>query len=69
MDGYTIGCLLDYSYFKNSYQLIATDRSTSKTLEADLMTIQQIDFNRYLRTKPKIRTIHKQSKETNLRVS
>lgn len=28
------------------------------------MTIQQIDFNRYLTTKPKIRTIHEQSKET-----
>ena len=28
------------------------------------MTIQQIDFNRYLRTKSKIRTIHEQSKET-----
>ena len=29
-DGYTIGCLLDYAYFKNNYKLIAVDLSKQK---------------------------------------
>ena len=29
-DGYTIGCLLDYVYFKNNYKLIAVDLSKQK---------------------------------------
>ena len=34
-DGYTTGCLLDYQYFKNHYQLIAVDLSKQKELDAD----------------------------------
>ena len=43
-DNYTTGCLLDYQYFKNHYQLIAVDLSTQKELDADPRTIQQIEF-------------------------
>ena len=32
---YTTGCLLDYQYFKNHYQLIAVDLSKQKELDAD----------------------------------
>ena len=34
-DDYTTGCLLDYSYFENSYRLIAADLSKQKALDAD----------------------------------
>ena len=34
-DNYTTGCLLDYQYFKNLYQLIAVDLSKQKEWDAD----------------------------------
>ena len=43
-DDYTIGCLLDYSYFKENYKLIAIDLSKQQELDADPRTIQQISF-------------------------
>ena len=43
-DDYTTGCLLDYQYFKNHYQLIAVDLSKQKQLDADPRAIQQIEF-------------------------
>ena len=43
-DDYTTGCLLDYQYFKDQYQLIAVDFSKQKVLDADSMAIQQIGF-------------------------
>ena len=43
-DNYTTGCLLDYQYFKNLYQLIAVDLSKQKELDADRRAIQQIEF-------------------------
>ena len=43
-DDYTIGCLLDYSYFKENYQVIAIDLSKQQVLDADLRAIQQINF-------------------------
>ena len=39
---YTKGCLLDYQYFKDHYNLIAVDLSKQKELEADSRVIQQI---------------------------
>ena len=36
------GCLLDYKYFKENYQLIAIDLSKQK--DADPRAMQQIDF-------------------------
>ena len=34
-DDYTTGCLLDYSYFKENYKLIAIDLSKQQELDAD----------------------------------
>ena len=41
-DGYTTGCLLDYPYFKENYNMIAID--LSKQLDAGLSQNQQINF-------------------------
>ena len=43
-DDYTTGCLLDYTYFKNSYKIIAVDLSKQQALDADPRPIQQINF-------------------------
>ena len=50
-DDYTTGCLLNYQYFKDHYNLIAADLSKQKELDADSRTIQQIGFYRMLKTK------------------
>ena len=41
---YTTGCLLDYSYFVDTYKMIAVDLSKQQVLDADPRAIQQIDF-------------------------
>ena len=43
-DDYTTGCLLDYSYFKENYKMIAVDLSRENELDADPRAIQQINF-------------------------
>ena len=43
-DDYTTGCLLDYSYFKENYKLIAIDLSKQQQLDADPRAIQQSNF-------------------------
>ena len=43
-DDYTMGCLLDYSYFKENYKLIAIDLSKQYALDANLGELQQINF-------------------------
>ena len=44
-DDYTTGCLLDYSYFRKNYRLLAADLSKKKkALDADSRAIQQISF-------------------------
>ena len=43
-DDYTTGCLLNYTYFKKYYKMIAVDLSKQQTLDADPKTIQQINF-------------------------
>ena len=43
-DDYTTGCLLDYSYFRKNYRLIAPDLSKQKALDFDSRAIQQIIF-------------------------
>ena len=43
-DDYTTGCLLDYSYFKENYKMIAIDLSKQQVLDADPRKIQQINF-------------------------
>ena len=34
-DDYTTGCLLDYTYFKKYYKMIAVDLSKQQALDAD----------------------------------
>ena len=41
---YTTGCLLDYSYFANTYKMIALDLSKQQALDVDPRAIQQINF-------------------------
>ena len=43
-DDYTSGCLLDYSYFKKSYKMIAIDLSKQQILDGDLRALQQFNF-------------------------
>ena len=43
-DDYTTACLLDYSYFKDYYKMIAIDLSKQQVLDADPRAIQQINF-------------------------
>ena len=43
-DDYLTGCILDYSYFKENYKMIAIDLSREQELDADTRAIQQINF-------------------------
>ena len=43
-DDYTAGCLLGYSYFMDTYKIIAVDLSKQQALDADPRAIQQINF-------------------------
>ena len=43
-DDYTTGCLLDYPFFKDSYNMITVDLSKQQALNADARAIQQINF-------------------------
>ena len=43
-DDYTAGCLLDYSYFKENYRMIAINLTKQQALDADPRPIQQINF-------------------------
>ena len=43
-DDYATGCLLDYTYFKKYYKMIAIDLSKQQVLDADPKAIQQINF-------------------------
>ena len=72
-DDYTTGYLLDYTYFKDNYRLIAVDLNKQKTLDADPRAIQKIVFQRVvgggIATKIRLYTILKQWKETTLEFS
>ena len=63
-DDYTTGCLLDYQYFKDHYQLIAVDLSKQKELDVDPRAIQQIEFYGKLETNSQVCTVLEKSKET-----
>ena len=43
-DDYTTGFLLDYTYFKDSYKMIAIDLTKQQALDADPRASQQINF-------------------------
>ena len=64
---YTTGCLLDYQYFKDHYQLIAVDPSKRKVLHAYPRATQNIEFYGMLKTNSQISTILEKSKETILK--
>ena len=68
-DDYATGCLLDYQYFKDHYNLIAIDLSKQKELDADSRAIQQIEFYGMLKTNSQVCTILEKSKETTLQFS
>ena len=73
-DDYTTCCLLDFSYYKNNYRLIAADLSKQKALDADSRAIQQIIFTGKIKatvanTRVIIYYILEQSKETMLEFS
>ena len=55
-EDYTTGCLLDYQYFKDHYNLIAVDLSKQKELDADSRAIKQIEFYGMLKTNPQVCT-------------
>ena len=61
-DNYTTGCLLDYQYFKDHYQLIAVDLSKQKELDANPRASQQIEFYGKLRTDSQVCTVLEKSK-------
>ena len=68
-DDYTTGCLLDYQYFKDHYNLIAIDLSKQKELDADWRAIQQIEFYGMLKSNSQLCTVLEKSKETVLQFS
>ena len=65
-EDYTTGCLLDYQYFKDHYNLIAVDLSKQKELDADSRAIKQIEFYGMLKTNPQVCTALGKWKETML---
>ena len=50
-DDYTTGCLLDFSYFKKNYRLLAVDLSKQKAFDADSRAIQQVIFTGKIKAK------------------
>ena len=63
-DDYSIGCILDYQYFKDNYQLLAVDLFKQKELDPDPRAIQQIEFYGMLTTNSQVYTGLEKSKET-----
>ena len=65
-DDYTTGCLLDYTYFKKYYKMIAKDLSKQQTLDADPRAIKQINFTANLdwRGNTRVYFILEEAKET-----
>ena len=43
-DDYRIRCLLDYTYFKKFFKMIAVDLSKQQALDANPKAIQEINF-------------------------
>ena len=65
-DDYTTGCLLDYSYFADTYKVIAVNLSKQQALDADPRAIEQINFTANLDRAGNTRVyfILKEGKET-----
>ena len=64
--GDSLGCLLDYPYFKDSYKMIAVDLSKQNELDAKPRATQQINFTTNLDRagNTRIYFILKEAKET-----
>ena len=65
-DDCTTGCLLDYSYFIDTYKIIAVDISKQQALDADPRAIQQINFTANLdrAVNTRVYFISEEAKET-----
>ena len=65
-DDYTLGCLLDYTYFKKYYKMVAVDLSKQQVLDADPKAIQQINFtaNLYWENNTRLYFILEDARET-----
>ena len=73
-DNYAPGCLLDYSYYKNHYKLIACDLKHQKVLDSDPKAIQRIEFTYMLDNSnedntAQILSVLEKEKETVLEIS
>ena len=70
-DNYTFGCLLDYTYFKGYYEMIAVDLIKQQTPDADRKAIQQTNFtaNFSRAVNAWIYFIFEEGKETTLEIS
>ena len=67
-DDYTTGCLLDYQYSRDHYQLIAVNLSKQKGVDADPRAIHQTEFYEMLKTNSQVCTVLEKSKETVLEI-
>ena len=65
-DDYTTSCLLDYTYFRDIYRMIAIDLSKRQALNSNRKAIQEINFNASLKREgnTKIFFILEEAKET-----
>ena len=65
-DDYTIGSLLDYPYFTNTYKMIPIDLSKQHALDPDPRAIQQINFTANLNRagNTRVHFILEEAKET-----
>ena len=68
-DDSTTKCSLDCQYFKDHYQLIAVDLSKQKELDADSISVQQIEFFGMLKTNSQVCIVLEKSKETTIQFS
>ena len=70
-DHYTTGCLLDYTYRRKYYKMIAIDLSKQQVLDTDPKAIQKIKFTANLNREGKTRIyfILEKAKETNIEFS
>ena len=66
-DDYTAGCFLEYNYFKNYYKMIAIELNKQQAIDADLKTIQQIDFTENWAEGGKIFFIIEEAKKNHFR--
>ena len=62
-DDYATGCLLDYNYFKNYYNMTAIDLSKQQAVDSDPKAIQQVNFTGNLEQQATIFFIIEEVKE------